>query len=101
MTQKKINNSLTKVISLRLTKRDFNLISAEAEEKSIGNADVIRGAWLEHLDQQDLSIMLAGLEQRLTKKLFEIVTAVAGLDDSERLLALKKYKTKMKEEASR
>ena len=101
MKQKNSKSSLTKVISLRITNHDFNLIAAEAEEKNIGNADVIRSAWHEHLNQQDLSTTIIALEHRLTKKVFEMVTAVAGLDDNERLLALKKYRSKMKGEASK
>ncbi|GGY61536.1 hypothetical protein GCM10011613_01170 [Cellvibrio zantedeschiae] len=91
------NDLLNQNINLRLTSYDFNLIAAEAEERGMGKADVLRAAWREHLNQREISSLLAGLEQRLTKKIFEILTAVAGLDDGERLLAIKKYKTRMNE----
>jgi hypothetical protein len=99
--KQKNKETLKENINLRLTSYDFNLIAAEAEEKGMGKADVLRAAWQEHLNQKELSFLFAGLEHRLAKTVFEMVAAVAELDDNERLVAFKKYKNRMKDEVRR
>jgi len=99
MKKKNNKEALSKVISLRISNHDFNLMANEAEAKNIGVPDVLRGAWSEHLSQQDLSTTLAVVEQRLVRTTFEVVCAVAGIDDHERLYALKKFRNRLKEGA--
>lgn len=96
MTKKNNKEPLTKVLSLRVSTYDHHLMAAESEELGMGIPDVIRGAWREHLQQRDIDTALSKMEQRLTKRMFEIVVAVAGLDENERLLTLKKYRARLK-----
>ena len=95
MTKKNKTEVLTKVVSLRISAHDFHQIVAESEERSMTIPDVLRGAWREHREQKNIDTALSKMEQKLTKRMFEIVSAIAGLDENERLLALKKYKARL------
>lgn len=101
MTQKRKKQIRSEVVSIRFPAGDFINITKEAEEKNTSIAEVMRGAWREHLLQRDIHDSLAVLEQRLIRKTFEIVSVVAGVDDQERLLAWKKFKVRMKQEVAK
>ncbi|HAA96533.1 MAG TPA: hypothetical protein DCE29_01470 [Alteromonas macleodii] len=89
---------LSQNINLRLTRHDFHKIAQEAEDKGIGKADVLRLAWREYLHQKEVNLLLSGLEKRLTRKTFEIVSIIAGLDESERLNALQMFRKRVNQE---
>jgi hypothetical protein len=98
--KQKNSDHLTEVITLRFTNHDNQLIVKEAESQNIGRAEMIRKAWRDYLLQQSLTSKLNRLEQRLTKRTFEIVSAVAGIDEQERLIAMKKFKERLRKEST-
>ena len=92
------NSKLSRVITVRFSQADFHKIAQAAEERNSTTADVIRHAWQEYLTQKSIDSQLIRFEKQLMRKIFELVVAVAGLDETERLGALKAYKSKLKED---
>ena len=94
--KKKNTNNLSKAITIRITNDDYQNMIKQAEENCMGVPDIVRKAWRDFLLQQDIKSSLSQLEQRLTRRNFEIVVAVANLNDQERLIAMKTYKSKLR-----
>lgn len=98
---KKNGRNLSKPVTFRTTNHDYQMMIKEAEENNMGVPDIIRKAWSDYLLQQDISTKLSQLEQRLTRRNFEIVAAVANLDEQERRTALKAFKNQLRKGASK
>lgn len=101
MSKNRKTKKYPEVVSVRFSSGDLNMITAEAEKANTSVADIIRKSWQEYLLQKNVNESLISLEQRLVRKTFEIVAAVAGIDDQERLIALKKFKSRLKQEATK
>jgi len=80
-------NNLNKPVTVRFYPNDYNKLLQLAEQKNTSVAEVIRQAWAANEEQKDFAIKLLALEERLSKRNFEIVAAVANLDEQEKNLA--------------
>jgi len=80
-------NKLDKSVTVRFYPNDYNKLLQLAEQQNVSVAEVIRKAWKANEEQKDFAIKLLALEERLSKRNFEIVSAVANLDEQEKSLA--------------
>lgn len=91
MTHSKKKSNTEKTITLRVTRHQYNRVSQAAEDKNMNNSAFIRSIVDDKLNQQDTNEKIDFLERRLEKRIFEMVSAIAGLDENQRLQAKKKY----------
>lgn len=89
-------NKLDKSVTVRFYPNDYNKLLQLAEQQNVSVAEVIRKAWEANEEQKDISIKLLALEERLSKRNFEIVSAVANLDEQEKYLAEQRLKNNLK-----
>ncbi len=89
-------NKLDKAVTVRFYTNDYNKLLQLAEQQNVPVAEVIRRAWKANQEQKDISIKLLALEERLSKRNFEIVSAVANLDEQEKNLAEQRLKNNLK-----
>jgi hypothetical protein len=78
----------TVVVSVRLPTALHAELLAEAERSSAPLGDVVRCSIAKGRDQLPLDQQLSRLEARLFRRLFASSCAIAGLDESERAIAL-------------
>lgn len=83
-------------ISVRFSEFEYNMILKEAEENNMNSAEVLRRSRKAYIDNNDIEVRLLQLEARLTKKIFEIVSAIANIDEQEKIVATKKYHQSLK-----
>ncbi|EHR7289761.1 hypothetical protein VPH80_002030 [Vibrio parahaemolyticus] len=86
------NNIAQRAVTTRLTIGDYVALQAEAEAKGSNPAQVLRMAWSQYLQNSALESRLDKLENRMTRRTFEIVSVVAGLSPMERKEALNQIK---------
>ena len=80
-------NKLDKPVTVRFYTNDYNKLLQLAEQQNVPVAEVIRRVWKANEKQKNISIKLLELEERISKRNFEIVSAVANLDEQEKNLA--------------
>jgi len=88
MMKKRNSASSLRAVTTRLTLGDYSALVAEAEQQGSTPSQMIREAWTEHQKGQSYEARLTQLEARLTRRLFEIVAAVAGLTPPQRQEAM-------------
>jgi len=93
-----MNSNITKPLTVRFSLHDYQILLRDAEENNVTIAEMMRIAWRSYKQQEDINMTLRELEQRLIKKNFEVVAAVANLDDQERRIARKKINNNLREE---
>ncbi|HGF3677448.1 TPA: hypothetical protein ACF4EV_002165 [Vibrio parahaemolyticus] len=79
-------------VTTRLTVGDYAALQAEAESKGSNPAQILRLAWSQYLQNRTIENRLDRLESRMTRRVFEIVSVVAGLSQVERKEALAEVK---------
>lgn len=87
---KKIITNSGKQISVRLSSRDHENLSREAEQKGSTIAEVARLRIQQAEKDLELKDLVNSLLKHLTKSSFIITSVIAGLDSSEKQDALKK-----------
>ncbi len=91
MTKKK--KTITQhAVTTRLTVGDYAALLAEAEVRGSNPAQVLRLAWSLYLENKSIESRIELLENRMTRRTFEIVSVVAGLSETERQDALSQVK---------
>lgn len=90
-----MSQNATKPVTVRLSMRDFHILARDAERNNTSIAEMMRIAWASYQQQENINDQLRELEQRMTKRTFEIVVAVAGLDEQERTQAMNKFKRQL------
>lgn len=98
MTNSKSKSNTEKTITLRTSKHQFNRITQEAEAINMNNSAFTRWVVEQHINNKMINIELTRLEKRLERRMFEMVSAIAGLDEHERLKAKNKYLSNLKKE---
>ena len=86
-------------VSARFPLGDHMNLLAEAERTNSNASHVLRKSWHVFMEQQSIEVRLAQLESRLTRRMFEIVSAVAGLSATEKKEAMQQAKLALKEAA--
>jgi len=89
-----MSSNVTKPVTVRFSLNDYNILLRDAEQQNVAIAEMIRIAWSNYKQQEDIDVKLRESEQRMMKKSFEIVAAVANLDEQERRLAIKRINKK-------
>ena len=89
---KKKNNIAQHAVTTRLTVGDYAALRAEAEARGSNPAQVLRLAWSLYLENKSIESRIDRLENRMTRRTFEIVSVVAGLSQVERQEALSQVK---------
>ncbi len=93
------NYSLTPAsctFSVRFSAHDSALVQEEIKRSGKNTSEYFRGIWKDNRAQKQFNKQLIELEQRLLDKTFEMVAAIAGLDEHKRALAKKAYITRLK-----
>ena len=85
---KKFSKNSLRAVTTRLSLGDYADLVAEAEQLGSTPSQIIRDTWSKHQQHQTYEVRLAQLEARLSRRLFEIVAAVAGLTPSQRKEAM-------------
>ncbi|EHY0954110.1 hypothetical protein NMT15_002448 [Vibrio cholerae] len=93
-----MSSNTTKSVTVRFSLNDYFILLRDAERNNVAIAEMVRIAWNNHKQQEDINTKLRELEQRMMKKSFEIVAAVANLDDQERRIAAKKINKNLRED---
>ena len=93
-----MSSNTTKPVTVRFSLNDYHILLRDAEQNNVAIAEMIRIAWNSHKQQEDINVKLRELEQRLMKKNFEVVAAVANLDEQERRIAAKKINKNLRED---
>jgi Lon protease-like protein len=86
-------NAVSRAVTARFPVQDYLLLQQEAEQRGCTIADVIRNAWSQFQQQQQIQQQLLRLEQRQRKMMFETLCVVIGLQASEREQALQKLQS--------
>lgn|GEM_PF-1349790 len=88
------NKILSKLhnVNVRLTAHDYFLLQKEAEDNNTNIAEIMRKSRRKQMEYQEISVLINESELRLSKKIFEMVAAIANLSNEERLAANEKYK---------
>jgi len=87
----------TKTVTARLPIADNAALTAEAERQGSNRSRILCKALNHYLDHQSIESRLAQLESRLTRRMFEVVSAVAGLDAEQRAQAMREAKQHLRE----
>jgi hypothetical protein len=93
------NTKAQHTVSTRFTLGDYMNLLAEVERTGSNPSHVLRKSWHVFMEQQSIEVRLAQLESRLTRRMFEIVSAVAGLTETEKKEAMQQAKLALKEAA--
>ncbi len=96
MMRTKSSKSSLRAVTTRLALGDYADLVSEAEKLGTTPSDMIRKAWAEHQGNQSYEAKLSQLEARLTRRIFEIVAAVAGLTPSQREEAMSEAMTNLR-----
>jgi hypothetical protein len=91
-----MSSNATKALSVRFSLYDYQILLRDAEQNNVTIAEMIRISWRNYKHQEDINMKLRELEQRLNKRNFQIVAAVANLDDQERRIAIKKINNSLR-----
>ena len=86
-------------ITTKFTLGDYMALEAEVERTGSNFSQMLRKSWHVYMEKQSIEVRLAQLESRLTRRMFEIVSAVAGLSATEKKEALQQAKLALKEVA--
>ncbi|ELI5735569.1 hypothetical protein RRK63_004312 [Vibrio fluvialis] len=97
MANYKKNKAHLRVVTTRLDLGDYAALIEEAENQGSNPAQMMRTAWSSYKENQSINSRINELESRLTRKIFEIVVAVAGLSCHERKLAMKEVNKRLQE----
>lgn len=94
---RKYNSTLASTtFSVRFSAHDSVLVQEEIKRSGKNTSEYFRQIWKDNNTQKQLNQQLIELEQRLLDKTFEMVAAIAGLDDYKRALAKKAYITRLR-----
>ena len=91
------NNNAMRAVTSRFSLSDYMALLAEAERTGSNPSQLLRQAWQVYQEQQQLDERLTQFESRLTRRTFEIVSAVAGLTETERKQAQAQVKQQIRE----
>jgi VIT1/CCC1 family predicted Fe2+/Mn2+ transporter len=91
------NNNAMRAVTSRFSLSDYMALLAEAERTGSNPSQLLRQAWQVYQEQQQLDERLTQFESRLTRRTFEIVSAVAGLTETERKQAQAQVKQQLRE----
>ncbi|ARV71438.1 hypothetical protein [Vibrio campbellii] len=89
----------SKTFSVRFSANDTAVVEEDIERSGLNPSEYFRHLWEESKEQKNIQIQLNALEIRLLDRLFEMVSAVAGIDDRQRDLAKKAYQARLKARA--
>lgn len=93
------NTKAQQAVTTRFTLGDYANLLAEVERTGSNPSQMLRKSWRVYMEQQSIEVRLAQLESRLTRRMFEIVSAVAGLSATEKKEAMQQAKLALKEVA--
>jgi hypothetical protein len=93
------SNAATEAVTTRLTAAARAALLEEAVKQGSNPSRILAHSWDHYREQQSIESRLAKLEATLTRRMFEIVSAVAGLDAEQRAQAMQEAKQKLKEVA--
>tara|TARA_R110000744_G_scaffold73919_3_gene147744 strand:+ start:3684 stop:3998 length:315 start_codon:yes stop_codon:yes gene_type:complete len=100
MLKKNLNPNSKKTsiasITVRVSRNQYTQIINEAEELKMNNSEFYRYLWESYNERKSLMIEINRLEKRLERRIFEIVSAVAELNEQEYLKAKHTYLSKIK-----
>jgi hypothetical protein len=82
----------TEAVTTRLSIAARAALLQEAENQGSNPSRTLAKAWDHYREQQSIESRLARLESRLTRRMFEIVSAVAELDEEQRAKAMRDAK---------
>ena len=85
---------VSKAVTARFPVQEYLRLQQEAEQRGCTIADVIRNAWSQHQQQDQVQQQLLRLEQRQRKSTFEMLCSVIGLQANEREQALRQLQQK-------
>lgn len=100
MTTHHQSKATTQAVTTRLTTAARAALLEEAAKQGSTPSRLLAHAWDNCREQQSIESRLAKLEATLTRRMFEIVSAVAGLDAQQRAQAMQEAKQNLKEVAS-
>ncbi|WP_330110342.1 hypothetical protein [Methylophaga thalassica] len=83
-----IKKETSKAVTTRFPVQDYLKLQQEAERIGCTIADVVRNAWCNHQQHNELKQQLLIIEQRQRKSTFEMLCAVVGLQADERKQAI-------------
>lgn len=86
----------SKAFSVRFSANDTPQVEEDIERSGKNPSEFFRNLWEESNELKHLQAQLNALEIRLLNRTFEMVAAIAGLDDRQRDLAKKAYQTRLK-----
>lgn len=89
-------NTKSKAFSVRFSASDTAQVEEDIERSGQNPSEYFRHLWEESKELKSIQTQLDELEIRLLDKVFEMVAAIAGLDDYKRALAKKVYIARLK-----
>ncbi|MCG7813035.1 hypothetical protein MI353_09720 [Alteromonas sp. MCA-1] len=99
MATKNNAKAATEAVTTRLTAAARAALLQEAEKQGSNPSRILAHSWDHYCQQQSIESRLAKLEATLTRRMFEIVCAVAGLDAEQRAQAMRDTKQHLREVA--
>jgi hypothetical protein len=99
MATYKKTKATTETVTARLPIADNAALTVEAERQGSNRSRILCKALSHYLEKQSIESRLAQLENRLTRRMFEIVSAVAGLSEEDRKQAMREAKQHLREVA--
>ncbi len=99
MTRSKRSPDTGRSITFRVTTHQYNLFARAAEEKNMSNSELGRLLIDDYINLKNMNFKIEQLEKRLERRIFEMVAAIADIDDQQRLQARKKYRSNLQPES--
>lgn len=96
MSNSKIRSEKDRSITFRTSNHHYNRFIQAAEDNNMTLSAFIRYLSENHLALEDMNIKIDRLEKRLERRIFEMLSVIAGLDEQEHLKAKKTYLSKVK-----
>ena len=88
---KKTRKESTVLMSTRVSKGHFSKVEKILEDQNISISEYLRKCSESELDSKSIEYQLLRFEQSIVDKIFEMVSIISGITDSEKLQAKKKY----------
>lgn len=98
MPKESKNQIKQQLVSVRFSMTKYIEFLTFAEELKMNRSEFINHIYDLYKKKKGLDTDMTNLSKRLEKRMFEMVSAVAGLDEQERLKAKNKYLSNLKRE---
>lgn len=96
MAKKHTQTPHSRSFSVRYSNPELFEVENEIEQSGLNTSEYFKSLRKENQNLRKLKLQLAELEQRLLDKSFEMVAAIAGLDDRQKASAKQSYQEQLK-----